>query len=697
MKSLSIHALFSAQISFSSRVTQVMQCKGGFKLPTATAACCLLFFLAILITQHPAHAQVSIGDSVKATDQSAVLELFATDKGFLLPRLTTSERDSIANPAEGLIVYDTDLNKLLYYHNGWKNLSSVWSSRDTSGSIFYDGGKIYIGPGSATDSMPWPSVLNIFGTSPGISTHIIPDSGQYGAHHFGAELSSQTEFSNNVNIYTVHTGNADAIGLGLFSLIEGEGNSTVALGGQAMYNGSGGDLNNLEDIPKALGAYTDVIISDSTAEMIAIGSSANAESSHKGFNIGNRAGAASAETYSNIGIVSEVNFNDSIGGPLSLIRDSFPTRFTTAALFQNFSATGNDYNLFAQGAAKSYFGGNVGVGKLNPAAKLDVAGAVNASAYLLSGDTIAVGNMWSQSGNDIYYDAGKVHVGAVFPSQQAASFNVMGDALMASDTGAAFPMAIFAFNTTQSLNPEGWHIDTSRSNLWFGIIDSIGAGVDTQVVAFSMGRHAEDGNLVSTWSSLNTDGVYNYIGLGNYFEDVPLGIWLTSGLDDQSASLTVLNNEYFLAGYGAQEHLLNFIGMNDSIAMLGAFTAEVEIDEPGFPFLPGSSVTLDTLSIVSKTKLGSDSTRTVLTTDGFGINTDSPDTELHVNGNVKQKITTEDVSNPPTDTELDNLFTSPASKGDGWTAYVKDSNSDNLYQIMVVGNAWYIVSTTKAQ
>ena len=49
-------------------------------------------------------AQVGIGTITP--DSSAVLDLFSTDKGFLLTRLTTSQRDAINNPANGLMIYN---------------------------------------------------------------------------------------------------------------------------------------------------------------------------------------------------------------------------------------------------------------------------------------------------------------------------------------------------------------------------------------------------------------------------------------------------------------------------------------------------------------------------------------------------------------------------------------------------------------
>lgn len=81
---------------------------------------------------------------------------------------------------------------------------------------------------------------------------------------------------------------------------------------------------------------------------------------------------------------------------------------------------------------------------------------------------------------------------------------------------------------------------------------------------------------------------------------------------------------------------------------------------------------------------------------GFlGVGTESPDTKLHVVGDIKQQIVSSNVANPPTDAQLDALFTSPAAKGDGWTCYIDDSDSDNFYQIVASGSLWMIFTATK--
>ncbi len=68
---------------------------------------------------------VGIGTSSPDTN-SAILDLRSTTKGVLIPRLTTAQKMAIVNPAEGLLVYDRDINSI-YVFNGvvWVNSDSA--------------------------------------------------------------------------------------------------------------------------------------------------------------------------------------------------------------------------------------------------------------------------------------------------------------------------------------------------------------------------------------------------------------------------------------------------------------------------------------------------------------------------------------------------------------------------------------------
>ena len=46
---------------------------------------------------------------------SAIFEMASTTQGMLLPRMRTSDRNGIKAPVAGLVVYDTDIEKISYY------------------------------------------------------------------------------------------------------------------------------------------------------------------------------------------------------------------------------------------------------------------------------------------------------------------------------------------------------------------------------------------------------------------------------------------------------------------------------------------------------------------------------------------------------------------------------------------------------
>jgi len=70
-----------------------------------------------------AEAQNNVGIGILTPDPSAILDLSSTDKGFLVPRMDSLQRNAIATPANGLIVYDSNYECLYYYKgNTWKSL-----------------------------------------------------------------------------------------------------------------------------------------------------------------------------------------------------------------------------------------------------------------------------------------------------------------------------------------------------------------------------------------------------------------------------------------------------------------------------------------------------------------------------------------------------------------------------------------------
>ena len=81
-------------------------------------------FILFLFVNIKGMAQVGVG--TLTPDTSAMLDVSSSTKGLLAPRMTTIEKNAIASPANGLLVYDTDLAKFEYF-NG-----TVWTTLQSS-------------------------------------------------------------------------------------------------------------------------------------------------------------------------------------------------------------------------------------------------------------------------------------------------------------------------------------------------------------------------------------------------------------------------------------------------------------------------------------------------------------------------------------------------------------------------------------
>ena len=77
----------------------------------------------LIICSKLGYSQIGIGTN--NPDASAKLEINSTTKGFLAPRMTESQRNSIASPATGLLIFQTD-NVLGFYYNIGDAITPNW-------------------------------------------------------------------------------------------------------------------------------------------------------------------------------------------------------------------------------------------------------------------------------------------------------------------------------------------------------------------------------------------------------------------------------------------------------------------------------------------------------------------------------------------------------------------------------------------
>lgn len=81
--------------------------------------------LLIAQTYNNSELPTSINKNGTAPHSSAMLDVQSDSKGLLTPRMSTSKRTAIANPAQGLLVFDTTTNGFWFYSNSnWQELSN---------------------------------------------------------------------------------------------------------------------------------------------------------------------------------------------------------------------------------------------------------------------------------------------------------------------------------------------------------------------------------------------------------------------------------------------------------------------------------------------------------------------------------------------------------------------------------------------
>lgn len=122
----------------------------------------IIFFLAAGCFLHIySHAQTntfpstgSVGVGTTVPKASAILDVQSSSQGVLIPRMTQAQRDAIANPANGLLIFQTNNARGFYFFNGtaWVSISTGSAKNNLSNLLANTAVNVPLLPG-ADDSI----------------------------------------------------------------------------------------------------------------------------------------------------------------------------------------------------------------------------------------------------------------------------------------------------------------------------------------------------------------------------------------------------------------------------------------------------------------------------------------------------------------------------------------------------------------
>ncbi|MBL0306791.1 MAG: hypothetical protein IPQ25_12395 [Chitinophagaceae bacterium] len=94
--------------------------------------CCLMLFSVFSLLAQ------SVGVNTSSPDPSAALDISSTNSGLLVPRMNTGQRTTIASPANGLMVFDTDTKSYWFREStNWVELASSIGLKSVNGNATF--------------------------------------------------------------------------------------------------------------------------------------------------------------------------------------------------------------------------------------------------------------------------------------------------------------------------------------------------------------------------------------------------------------------------------------------------------------------------------------------------------------------------------------------------------------------------------
>jgi hypothetical protein len=308
----------------------------------------LFLFIVQLKAQNifPSNGSAGVGTTIPNT--SALLEMVSTTKGLLISRMTKTQRDAIASPSAGLMIYQTNNTPGFYYFDGsaWLPISIKGVNKTLSNLTGPTAANVELLPNAnntlnlGSSSLTWKNIYA--GSSYYIGGSKVIDNAGVNNTFLGATYN--TANSGNGNTFT----GADA---GTFNTT---GSLNTSTGAFSMYANTTGDVNSaygfaaLESNTSghhntAIGAYA--LVSDTSGYSNTASGTFSLSANTTGFN--NTATGASSLDSNTIGV------NNTAIGALSLYSNK--TGNTNTATGANSLYLNNGTGNTASGSSTLYY------------------------------------------------------------------------------------------------------------------------------------------------------------------------------------------------------------------------------------------------------------------------------------------------------------------------------------------------------
>jgi len=233
-----------------------------------------------------------VGINTETPDNSAILDVSSTTKGFLTPRMTKDQRNAIVSPAEGLMVFCSNCGvngELSMYSNGlWRNFLSVappavttaavtnvdQTTATSGGNVISDNGYAVTARGVCWSTSPNPTMADsktIDGSGTGIFTSSLTSltgGTLYYVRAYATNIAG-TEYGNDASFTTTAAGFSigQSYGGGIIFYIDGSAQHGLICAATNLPDnewGCGGSMSSIPGTSSAIGtgqANTTLIVS----------------------------------------------------------------------------------------------------------------------------------------------------------------------------------------------------------------------------------------------------------------------------------------------------------------------------------------------------------------------------------------------------------------------------------------------------